>query len=164
MQGDEIITTFMIQNLPRHIHRKGLIKELNHRGFEGLYDFCHLPTTFSTNRSKCFAFVNFTTEAAACTFLEQLDKEGKVKGEKSWRATPAFVQGFQSNAAVARSKRMRRVRNRSFRPLLLAPSKPCSEGWPDPPSVEEVPWPKLSFNQVVESGLDFLEDWDVISL
>lgn len=115
------ITTLMVQNLPRHLSQREFLAELDSRGFAGLYDFCHLPMSFDTGRNKGFAFVNLVSVNVAHAFQEALHEcysWGTEPLEKALRVVPAEVQGFKANAAKAFSKKMRRVRNAHFKPVL----------------------------------------------
>jgi len=117
----EGITTYMVQNLPRTMTRRRFIDTLDAQGFEGLYDFVHLPKTFGTGKNKGFAFINFVSEEAAQAFAAQFaSSTGARTNDSSWRIAPADVQGFHANAAAAGSRKMTRVRNNSCRPLLLS--------------------------------------------
>jgi len=121
--ADANITTLMIQNLSRHISQRDLIAELDNRGFAGLYDFCHLPMSFDTGRNKGFAFINFVSVEVAHSFQAAFHESymwGTESLEKALRVVPAEVQGFEANAAKARSKKMQRVRNEHFKPMLAA--------------------------------------------
>jgi len=115
-------TTLMIQNLPRKVTRDRLMAEMGNSGFAHLYDFCYLPRTFSTCCNRGFAFVNFVSEQAAESFAamwQQSRRFGMKASSKPLSVTKAEIQGFQANAKMAASKKMGRVKNDAFRPLLV---------------------------------------------
>jgi len=119
-------TTLMVQNLARGLSRKAFMDLLDSRGFAGLYDFVHIPGIFGTGKNKGFAFVNFIDEQAAITFTRRFappraaETSKAVPGQAGWRVVPAAVQGLEANTKKASSRKMRRVRDGSHRPLFLA--------------------------------------------
>lgn len=158
VQVSQEITTLMIKNVPQRFTRKDLVYELNRRGFEGLYNFCHLPCSFETKMNKGYAFVNFATETAARAFTDQLRTMG---GRKAMTAIPAAVQGYQSNAQFACSRRMRRVKDRSFRPLLCSAAPAVRL---EPPETVEVPMPVFESHVDRSQHVDRAQDCYVFSL
>mmetsp|Transcript_84611 Transcript_84611/g.239839 ORF Transcript_84611/g.239839 Transcript_84611/m.239839 type:complete len:83 (+) Transcript_84611:99-347(+) len=77
--------------------------------------------TFDTGKNKGFAFVNFVAPDVAVAFADQFRQVQALAGEpleRPLRVTTAEVQGYEANAAKAHSKKMSRVRNNAFRPLL----------------------------------------------
>lgn len=119
----QMVTTLMLQNLPRNLKRQQLCDELDNIGFGKLYDFCHLPMTFGTSRNKGFAFVNFVDEDVAKSFASMFpENDGSVPstiGHRPWVVLPAEVQGFEANVAMAMSKKKIRLRNNAYRPLIV---------------------------------------------
>lgn len=113
-------TTYMVQNLARNTTRHRFLEALNSLGFQGHYDFVHVPTSFRTGRNQGFAFVNFVTEGAAQRFASQFEPaDGTRPTDKLWRVSLADVQGFEANSAAARSGKMARVRSNAHRPLVF---------------------------------------------
>lgn len=125
---DVAMTTLMIQNLPRKVTRDHFTAEMDKSGFSQLYDFCYLPRTFSTRCNRGFAFVNFVSEKTADSFAELWQHSRRFGMKSDHRplvVTRAEIQGFQANAKLAASKKMGRVKNGSFRPLVVNCAPTC---------------------------------------
>nr|GMD77708.1 protein terminal ear1 homolog [Ipomoea batatas] len=68
-------TTVMIRNIPNQYQRDSFMAFLDEYCLEShlQYDFLYLPMDFKTNNNVGYAFVNFTTEAAAAKIRERLE-------------------------------------------------------------------------------------------
>lgn len=114
------VTTLMIQNLPTTLTQRGLVSALDQCGFIGLYDFLYLPTAFGLGGSRGYAFVNFTTPAAARRLACMWDRHrpfGRSTG-KALHVIAAVLQGRDANIARWNTAKMRRVRNPEHQPLV----------------------------------------------
>lgn len=121
-QRPEAITTLMIRNICNSLSRRGLLNAIDRLGFEGLYDFVHLPMAFGTGRNKGFAFVNFDAEQTAQAFRSLFPPSDEPNGntrDNTWMVSTAEVQGYNANAAAAGSRKMARIRKNRYRPLLM---------------------------------------------
>jgi len=126
---EEFTFTFMVRNLPPDLMQIDLIAELDEHGSEGAYDFLYMPSNFCSGRGKGYAFVNFTHKAAARRFVSEWHNgvrfgAGQNRGALSISA--AAVQGREANIKKWDVPRMRRVKNPSFRPLIVV--KPAGDG------------------------------------
>jgi len=65
-------TTLMIRNVPVLYTREMLLQEWPN---DATYDFLYLPYSCSMQRNLSYAFVNFTSEAAATAFMQQWQKK-----------------------------------------------------------------------------------------
>nr|GMD94508.1 protein terminal ear1 homolog [Ipomoea batatas] len=67
-------TTVMIRNIPNQYQRDSFMAFLDEYCLEShlQYDFLYLPMDFKTNNNVGYAFVNFTTAAAAAKIRERL--------------------------------------------------------------------------------------------
>lgn len=119
------VTSMMVRNLPFNLTQQKLIDALDATGFAGLYDFCYLPHKFRDHKNVGYAFVNFVNPTAAQEFKRKWhqDKGTVFKTSdmrKALNVTDAELQGRQANMRKANSKKMCRVRNDSFKPVLLS--------------------------------------------
>lgn len=116
------ITTLAIRNLPYSLAQQDLLKAIEDSGFSGLYDFVYLPHKFKEHKNLGFAFINFVSEDAANKFTAEWQHTHRftTRGmRKPLNISPAVVQGRQANEKNATSHKMDRVKNTSFRPMLL---------------------------------------------
>mmetsp|Transcript_17985 Transcript_17985/g.46373 ORF Transcript_17985/g.46373 Transcript_17985/m.46373 type:complete len:459 (-) Transcript_17985:486-1862(-) len=115
------ITTLMIRNLPHELLQSQLAAEIDTCGFEGLYDFLYMPSTFGTGRGKGYAFVNFATpEVADCfsTLWHNTCRFGNPNEHVLLNVSVACIQGRDANVARWDTSKMRRIRNANHRPLV----------------------------------------------
>jgi hypothetical protein len=124
LDSKETVTSMMVRNLPYNLTQQKLIDALDATGFTGLFDFCYLPHKFSDHRNVGYAFVNFVTPEAAKEFQRTWHNDrGNVFNasdmRKALNVTEAVLQGRQANMQKAKSKKMGRVKNASFRPVLF---------------------------------------------
>eukprot|EP00448_Togula_jolla_P038344 CAMPEP_0170625334 /NCGR_PEP_ID=MMETSP0224-20130122/30702_1 /TAXON_ID=285029 /ORGANISM="Togula jolla, Strain CCCM 725" /LENGTH=315 /DNA_ID=CAMNT_0010951899 /DNA_START=40 /DNA_END=983 /DNA_ORIENTATION=+ len=100
--ASEKTTTVMMRNLPSTLCLKALMKEINSSGFKGRYDFCYIPSNFSTGRSKGFAFVNFLTAEGANQFFREWHGSKRFVHEDCalpLNLSAATIQGLEENLA-----------------------------------------------------------------
>lgn len=62
-------TTVILRNLPCPFLREDLIKEMDAKGFAGLYNFVYLPVDFQTEMGMGYAFVNLLTTEEVRRFM-----------------------------------------------------------------------------------------------
>lgn len=73
----ETRTTVMLKNMPNNQTRKMLLELLDRESFALRYDFVYLPYDFQTGATLGYAFVNFTTPAAALEAFERFEGYAK---------------------------------------------------------------------------------------
>jgi len=124
------ITTMMIRNLPHSVAQTELLTELDNSGFEALYNFVYVPSSFEMHSGKGYAFVNFVSPAAAMSLLGAWHGSRRFCGPSPssngggalpLNISPAHVQGLEAN--VKKWERMSRVRDARLRPFIV-PSAP----------------------------------------
>ncbi|CAK0814289.1 unnamed protein product [Prorocentrum cordatum] len=114
------VTTLMVRNLPAKLKQQDFVWELNASGFEGTFDICYIPRDFSSGRCKGYAFVNFKLVADACRFHATWHHTERFGcREHRLDVSPAQIQGYEANAAKANSSHVAKVRNPSFRALII---------------------------------------------
>jgi len=96
-------TTLAVRNVPARYTQEELIKEW---GFDGTYDFLHLPYCTKSKRTLGCAFVNFVTQEEAVAFQRRwhgtfLQRHGKTRALDIVEAT---VQGYWPNLARLQGK------------------------------------------------------------
>jgi len=117
-----VATTLAIRNLPTNLTRAQLLQAVDESGFASRYDFVHMPHQFEMRKSLGFAFINFTHVDAAQEFQATWHKSRRFTGKgtsnrvKPLNVSVARVQGCPASALKAKSKK---IRNDSYRPLLL---------------------------------------------
>lgn len=104
LAADGMMTTMMVRNLPCRITRDQLITAINGIGFEGLYDFVHLPMSGRpADKGGCpnlgYGFVNFLRPEVAVDFATAFSGY-QFEGQLSVKVVdvkPAHVQGLEAN-------------------------------------------------------------------
>mmetsp|Transcript_114065 Transcript_114065/g.213668 ORF Transcript_114065/g.213668 Transcript_114065/m.213668 type:complete len:97 (+) Transcript_114065:2-292(+) len=85
----------MLRNIPCALQSEGLGQVLHAKGFDGTYDFIHMPTRKKNGSNFGYAFINFKSPAEASRF-EQAFRGYRFKGTlstKECEVTPAHCQG-----------------------------------------------------------------------
>jgi hypothetical protein len=124
------VTTLAVRNLPFRMTREEFLEAVNESGFADLYDYVYLPYKFKDNRNLGYVFINFVNVELAREFTAKWHKSPHFKTKshgKALNVSVARVQGHSANSLFAKSNKMDRVKNTSFRPLML-------NGSPDPQS------------------------------
>lgn len=62
-------TTVTLKNIPAAMCRDDVVEALNSQGFKGLYDFVYVPIRWQTGQCFRYAFINFSSGAAAKSAL-----------------------------------------------------------------------------------------------
>lgn len=93
------VLTVMMRNVPTKYSQQLLVEEICSQGFQGCFDFLHIPANPSTRMSKGYAFINFTTPHLAwqfkCTFEGRPMKH--FHSRKTVSICPATLQGYSAN-------------------------------------------------------------------
>jgi len=92
-------TTAMIRNIPSGYTQRKLKREIDRAGFFGRYDFFYLPMDARSPMNRGFAFVNFTSEAAAAEFYNKFHgtQLTHIKSDKAIIVLRADIQGLEAN-------------------------------------------------------------------
>jgi len=117
------ITTLMIRNLPTGITQQDLKDDLD-LSFAGLYDFLYMPAEFGEGKGKGYAFINFTSSAAAGLLIGAWHLKrrfGASSTDSPLNISAASIQGREKNILKFNNPRLRRVRNPSYRPFVVGP-------------------------------------------
>jgi len=131
-------TTVILKNLPCLFLREDLIKEMDAKGFAGLYNYVYIPTDFQRELSKGYGFVNFISAEELQRFITAFDgfRRWPLPSAKICSVELARVQGFESNVWMYRNSAIMgdEVPER-FRPVLFD----GTERVPFPEPTEELP-------------------------
>jgi len=117
------ITTVIIRNMPHDFTQIRLAKALSAAGFAKRMDFLYMPSTFGSQRSKGYAFVNFIHHHDAMELINMWHNKHMLPVPPDWPlldVSPATVQGLAANLGLWSTSKMRRIRNTSHRPLVLS--------------------------------------------
>jgi len=96
-EWDEKVTTLMIHNVPHRLDEQGFREVLDSLGFQGKYDFLHLPIAKGRKVNTGFAFVNFVQEDIALQCMAAFGRFRFPGSKRRSRATPARFQGRHAN-------------------------------------------------------------------
>lgn len=116
-----VFTTVMMQNLPRVFMQQDLLNAIDAAGYEGQYNFLHMPVSFSNGMCRGYAFINFDSHDAAARFLAEWDGARNFcdkKHRKALMVTLAQRQGLDALLSQSSMRKLNRVKNAAFRPFL----------------------------------------------
>jgi len=138
VRDEHAFTTIIMRNLPSDFKRSALLELLNAEGFFGVYDFVYIPADFCNWLSYGFAFVNFSTHAAADrarSHFDQFDIDG-VLCVSGWSEN---FQGLQPHVDRYRnSPVMHRSVPDEYKPALFIQGAPV----PMPPPTKRILRPR----------------------
>jgi len=113
-------TTLMLRNLRESLVQQELIDALNAAGFAGHFDFCYMPSIFTTGKGKGYAFINFSTSDSAEALRSAWDGRNPLgkcnKGRL--RVSLARIQGRDANIWKWNTRKTMRIRNPNHRPFI----------------------------------------------
>jgi len=119
-------TTVMLRNLPCPFLREDLIKEMDAKGFAGLYNFVYMPIDFKTEMSLGYAFVNMITAEEVPRFMLAFGgfRDWPRSSKKVCAVDLSRTQGLDANVVRYRNSPVMgdEVPER-FRPVLFAGTK-----------------------------------------
>jgi len=121
------VTTVMVHNLPTNLTQRDLMSHLDEGGFEGCYDFLHLPCRMRDPSSVGYAFINFVSvrHAARCVraWNRQFLPGPAGVATRKMHFTIAEKQGYQAYVTDQNLKKWGRLRNEKLRPYYVLPSE-----------------------------------------
>jgi len=125
MSWDEGVVTVMVRQIPRQFTQLIFLKEVNRRGFEGLYDFLYLPFDLKKGINVGYGFLSFIDPKHAQDFRAELDgafldRHMRMKG-KPLRIHPAKVQGYEANYKHFVQTKTGQKQDPHFSPLFFPP-------------------------------------------
>jgi len=125
MPWDDVVVTVMVRQIPRQFSQLMFLKEVNARGFDGLFDFLYLPFDLKKGINVGYGFLSFIAAKHAQDFRCEfdgllLDKQMKTKG-KPLRVHPANVQGYEANYQQFMQTHTGQKQDPHFSPLFLRP-------------------------------------------
>jgi len=89
-------STLMVHNIPAGCTVEQLLEAWP---VDGSYDFLYAPKSNGDSRLAGFAFVNFTSQAAAAAFASRWHGERwlGLRGDRAMRVSTAHCQGLEAN-------------------------------------------------------------------
>eukprot|EP00440_Ansanella_granifera_P032634 gb/GFBE01035404.1/.p1 GENE.gb/GFBE01035404.1/~~gb/GFBE01035404.1/.p1 ORF type:complete len:337 (+),score=92.89 gb/GFBE01035404.1/:3-1013(+) len=128
MSWDEGVVTVMIRQIPRQYSQLMMLKEVNRRGFEGLFDFLYLPFDLKKGINVGYGFVSFMDPRHAIEFREEfegtyLDAHSNARG-KPLHVHPASVQGYDANYSHFMATKTGQKQDPQFSPLFFPQGQP----------------------------------------
>jgi hypothetical protein len=93
-------TTVRLKNVEPSLMPDMAIAALNANGYEGLFDFVHVPMDMKRRKNRGILFINFVEPATAEEMYQSFHHRtmpGVSLPSKALEITPAYVQGFQEN-------------------------------------------------------------------
>ncbi|CAK0861159.1 unnamed protein product [Prorocentrum cordatum] len=94
-------TTVRLKNVEPSLMPDMAIAALSANGFEGMFDFVHVPKSMKKkNNNMGMLFINFVEPATANAMYQSFHHQtmpGVSAAGKTLEITPAYIQGFQDN-------------------------------------------------------------------
>mmetsp|Transcript_6754 Transcript_6754/g.16920 ORF Transcript_6754/g.16920 Transcript_6754/m.16920 type:complete len:505 (-) Transcript_6754:60-1574(-) len=117
------VVTVMVRQVPRHYTQLMFLKEVNTRGFAGLFNFMYLPCDLKKGINVGYGFLSFTQGRHAQTFRQEfdgafLDEQMHNRG-KPLRVHPAAVQGYEANYKHFMQTKTGQKQDPEFSPLFF---------------------------------------------
>jgi len=111
--SQQVLTTIVVRNIPRHFQVPDLLREIQLVGFKKFVTLVNLPQDRRKASNRGYAFVNFQTPDAAFCFLKALNGHQWCESPDTAMADWAMVQGHEATAALAQGPLPRRRRGGS---------------------------------------------------
>lgn len=91
--------TVMLRNIPCRYSEQMMVDEFHEAGFEGTYDYFHMPFDCKRKGNRGYAFLNFISTDFVKPFRQKFDgcKLKSNASEKVLAISPATFQGFEAN-------------------------------------------------------------------
>eukprot|EP00403_Amphidinium_massartii_P023181 CAMPEP_0178398664 /NCGR_PEP_ID=MMETSP0689_2-20121128/14888_1 /TAXON_ID=160604 /ORGANISM="Amphidinium massartii, Strain CS-259" /LENGTH=201 /DNA_ID=CAMNT_0020019431 /DNA_START=103 /DNA_END=708 /DNA_ORIENTATION=+ len=114
-------TMLVLQNLPRPLRQRGLLKAIDDTLGPGMYNFCYMPMRFNTKECVGHAFINFLCPQVAAALVLAWDGSTALWMKKRG-AKPLALQvskyGLSDLMSLSCMKRAHKIRNEDFRPYI----------------------------------------------
>jgi hypothetical protein len=117
--------TVMVRHVPKTYSQEAFVNQLLEAGFDGCYDFVHVPLETRSKQNRGSAFVNFIDTSTAARFHEMFhgSQFSDAKDGQQLSVMPAATQGYAE--AVRRfSKHVPKSGLRYGMPLFLGAAVP----------------------------------------
>jgi len=117
---DKGITTLMLHGLPRWLTQRNLMEALQYDGFDGTFDFLHVP--FSIQKGCCtgYGFINFKSSNAAAALCENWKDLTWSGPNLPMNFSAADQQGFEACVSAKALNKWKRIRDTRLIPFICA--------------------------------------------
>jgi len=93
-----VVTTMMLRNIPCKKSQEEILRHIDEQGYEGKYDFFHLPKNEQLCTNLGYSFINFISAKDAARFeAEMTGFRFASTSAKRCVVVPAHVQGLSNN-------------------------------------------------------------------
>jgi len=130
MSWDAGVVTVMMRQVPRQYSQLMLLKEVNQRGFQGLYDFLYLPFDLKKGINVGYGFVSFVHPQHALEFRKAFEgtyldshSHSNTRG-KPVHVHPASLQGYEANCSHFMTTKTGQKQDPQFSPLFFPQGQP----------------------------------------
>eukprot|EP00931_Biecheleriopsis_adriatica_P092187 TRINITY_DN66004_c0_g1_i1.p1 TRINITY_DN66004_c0_g1~~TRINITY_DN66004_c0_g1_i1.p1 ORF type:complete len:389 (+),score=86.75 TRINITY_DN66004_c0_g1_i1:35-1201(+) len=115
------VTTLMLRNIPNKYTQNTLMKEINHLGFQGTFNFFYLPMDIHNRSNVGYAFINFISAEEAERFWKEFDGHdfGRFRSRKVAAVCKAHLQGLDANIRHFQHRAITMARNDQYRPAVI---------------------------------------------
>lgn len=115
-------TSLMVRNISRDYTQEMLVRAWP---LDGTYDFLHLPWDQRRAANMGFAFINFRCEALCLEFEAKWRGRSLPGAPARARLTivPADVQGLEANLRQLKKRRVFRIVDCAWQPIILGPQQ-----------------------------------------
>lgn len=120
----DMVTTYMIRNIPTRFTSLSFVRLLEDYGFGGTFNFFYLPMDFRSGKNMGYAFINFLDPDVGLKFVERFHARRLpvTTSKKVMEISPSRRQGLLENISLFRtSDLLNSVSLPHYKPLIATP-------------------------------------------
>mmetsp|Transcript_22997 Transcript_22997/g.52736 ORF Transcript_22997/g.52736 Transcript_22997/m.52736 type:complete len:247 (+) Transcript_22997:72-812(+) len=118
------VTTLMLHGLPRWLTQWSLVEAMNTDGFQGTFDFVHVPYSIDRGCGSGYGFINFKSTAAAAALCQKWQENAWSGQEFPMHFSVAEQQGFSACVTTKAMSKWRRIRDARLVPFICPSALP----------------------------------------